>query len=73
MKAKDTAAAEAEARGVVSSAITSSSSCRTATPEEVCYEVKLPIDRKPIGCPTCILKLDPENDGVEWEEKKPKQ
>ena len=47
---------------------------RTATPEEVCYEVKLPLDRKTDRLSNVILKLDPENvSGVEWEEKKEKK
>ena len=47
---------------------------RTSTPEEVCYEVKLPLDRKTDRLSNVILKLDPENaTGVEWDEKKPKK
>jgi uncharacterized membrane protein YhiD involved in acid resistance len=47
---------------------------RTSTPEEVCYEVKLPLDKKTDRLSNLILKLDPENaTGVEWDEKKPKK
>lgn len=47
---------------------------RTATPEEVCYEVKLPFDKKTDRLSNVILKLDPENTtGVEWDEKRPKK
>jgi hypothetical protein len=44
---------------------------RTATNEEVCYEVRLPVEKKTDRLSNAILKLDPENaTGVEWEEKK---
>jgi uncharacterized membrane protein YhiD involved in acid resistance len=47
---------------------------RTATPEEVCYEVKLPLERKTARLSAAILKLDPDNAiGVDWEEKKTKK
>ena len=47
---------------------------RTATAEEVCYEVKVPLDRKTDRLSNMILKLDPENvSGVEWDEKKEKK
>ena len=47
---------------------------RTATAEEVCYEVKVPLDRKTDRLSNVILKLDPENvSGVDWDEKKPKK
>jgi uncharacterized membrane protein YhiD involved in acid resistance len=47
---------------------------RTATPEEMCYEIKMPIDMKTDRLSNVILKLDPENTtGVEWDEKKPKK
>ena len=47
---------------------------RTSTPEEVCYEVKVPLDRKTDRLSGQILKLDPENTkGVEWDEKKEKK
>jgi hypothetical protein len=47
---------------------------RTATPEEMSYEIKIPIDRKTDRLSNVILKLDPENvTGVDWDEKKPKK
>lgn len=47
---------------------------RTASTEEVCYEVRLPIDRKTDRVSNAILALDPENaTAVEWEEKKEKK
>ena len=47
---------------------------RTSTPEEVCYEVKLPFDKHTDRLSNLILKLDPENtQGVEWDEKKEKK
>jgi uncharacterized membrane protein YhiD involved in acid resistance len=47
---------------------------RTASTEEVCYEVKLPIDRKTDRLSNTILAMAPENaTGVEWEETKPKK
>lgn len=47
---------------------------RTSTPEEVCYEVKLPFDKKTDKLSNAILELAPENAaGVEWEEKKAKK
>jgi hypothetical protein len=47
---------------------------RTATQEEVCYEVKLPFDKKTDRLSSAILKMDPGNTtGVEWEEKKDKK
>jgi hypothetical protein len=47
---------------------------RTSTPEEVCYEVKLPLDKHTDRLSNVILKLDPENTkGVEWDEKKEKK
>ena len=47
---------------------------RTATTEELCYEIKIPIDRKTDRLSNVILKLDPENvAGVDWDEKKPKK
>ena len=46
---------------------------RTATKEEVTFEVHIPIDRKTDRLSNEILKLDPENaTGVEWDEKKAK-
>ena len=46
---------------------------RTATKEEVTFEVHIPIDRKTDRLSNEILKLDPENaTGVEWDEKKTK-
>jgi uncharacterized protein DUF4956 len=47
---------------------------RTATQEELCYEVRLPFDKKTDRLSNSILKVDPENTtGVEWEEKKDKK
>jgi uncharacterized membrane protein YhiD involved in acid resistance len=47
---------------------------RTSTSEEVCYEVKLPLDKHTDRLSNVILKLDPENtNGVEWDEKKEKK
>jgi uncharacterized membrane protein YhiD involved in acid resistance len=45
---------------------------RTATDKELCYELRLPVEKKTDRLSNAILKLDPENaSGVEWEEKKP--
>lgn len=47
---------------------------RSATTENVTYEVKLPLDKKVDRLSNGILKLDPDNaTGVEWEEKKDKK
>jgi uncharacterized membrane protein YhiD involved in acid resistance len=47
---------------------------RTSSPEEVCYEVKLPLEKKTDRLSSVILKLDPDNaTAVEWDEKKPKK
>jgi hypothetical protein len=47
---------------------------RSSTQEEICYEVRLPFDRKTDRLSANILKIDPENTtGVEWEEKKEKK
>lgn len=46
---------------------------RTASQEELHYEVALPIDRKTDRLSNLILELDPQNESaVEWEEKKAK-
>jgi hypothetical protein len=46
---------------------------RTASPEELHYEIALPIDRKTDRLSNMILALDPDNaTAVEWEEKKNK-
>jgi hypothetical protein len=46
---------------------------RTASQEEICYEVRVPIDRKTDRLSNAILALDPNNaTAVEWEEKKVK-
>jgi uncharacterized membrane protein YhiD involved in acid resistance len=46
---------------------------RTATKEELTFEVQFPIDRKTDRLSNEILGLDPQNaTGVEWEEKKAK-
>ncbi len=48
-------------------------SLRTASNEEVIYEVQLPIDKKPDRLSNAILKLDPDNaTGVEWKKKEKK-
>jgi uncharacterized membrane protein YhiD involved in acid resistance len=47
---------------------------RSATHEEVCYEVKLPYDRKTDRLSNGILRvLGEQGTGVEWEEKKAKK
>ena len=47
---------------------------RTASDEEICYEVSLPLDRKTDRLTDAILKLDPENvTAVEWKEPKGKK
>jgi uncharacterized membrane protein YhiD involved in acid resistance len=44
---------------------------RTASQEEICYEVRVPIDRKTDSLSDAILALDPQNaTAVEWAEKK---
>jgi hypothetical protein len=46
---------------------------RTATEDELSYQVQVPIERKTDRLTNAILKLDPGNEtGVEWEEKKVK-
>ena len=48
-------------------------SLRTVSNEEVCYEVQLPLDRKPDRLSNAILKIDPDNaTGVEWKKKEKK-
>jgi hypothetical protein len=47
---------------------------RSSTPENLQYEVRMPLDKKVDRLSNGILKLDPENaTGVEWEEKKEKK
>lgn len=47
---------------------------RSATKNEVHYEVRLPYDKKTDRLSNAVLKLDPENaTAVEWEEKKEKK
>jgi hypothetical protein len=47
---------------------------RTASTEEVCYEVQFPIDRSTDRLSNLILAIDPQNaTGVEWEDKKEKK
>ncbi len=47
---------------------------RITTPEEICYEVRLPFDKKVDKLSAAILKIDPANTtGVEWEEKDKKR
>jgi hypothetical protein len=46
---------------------------RTATEDELAYQVQVPLERKTDRLTNAILKLDPDNEtGVEWEEKKVK-
>ena len=46
---------------------------RTASKEELSYEVEMPVGRKTDRLSNVILALDPENaTAVEWEEKKVK-
>ena len=46
---------------------------RTASEEEICYEVNVPLDRKTDRLADHILKLDPDNvTSVEWKEAKKK-
>jgi hypothetical protein len=46
---------------------------RTASTEEVCYEVKLPIDKKTDRLSNAVLRIDSGTaTAVEWEEKKSK-
>ncbi|MGE3508551.1 MAG: DUF4956 domain-containing protein [Vicinamibacterales bacterium] len=41
---------------------------RTVTADELCYEVRLPLDRKTDRLSAAILQLDPRNAvGIEWE------
>jgi hypothetical protein len=48
-------------------------SLRTVSAEEVCYEVQLPVDRKPDRLSNAILQIDPANaTGVEWKKKERK-
>jgi uncharacterized membrane protein YhiD involved in acid resistance len=48
-------------------------SLRTASNDEVVYEVQLPIDKKTDRLSNAILKLDPDNaTGVEWKKKEKK-
>jgi Domain of unknown function (DUF4956) len=47
---------------------------RTASNEEVSYEVLVPLDRKTDRLSNAILKIDPDNaTGVEWDQKKEKK
>jgi hypothetical protein len=47
---------------------------RTASDEEVCYEVQVPLDKKTERLSNSILKIDPDNvTGVEWHQKKDKK
>jgi hypothetical protein len=47
---------------------------RTASADEVCYEIDVPIDKKVDRISNAILKLGPDREiGVEWEEKKEKK
>jgi uncharacterized membrane protein YhiD involved in acid resistance len=45
----------------------------SSSDEEVCYEVRVPLEMQKERLSNAILKLDPEGHGsVEWDEKKPK-
>jgi len=47
---------------------------RTTSKEELCYDVKVPLERKTDRLSEQILKLDPDNaSAVEWQEKKEKK
>jgi hypothetical protein len=47
---------------------------RTASKEEVSYEVQVPVDKKTDRLSNAILKIDPDNaTGVEWDQKKEKK
>jgi hypothetical protein len=47
---------------------------RTTSKEELCYDVKVPLERKTDRLSEQILKLDPDNaTAVEWQEKKEKK
>jgi uncharacterized membrane protein YhiD involved in acid resistance len=47
---------------------------RTVTVDELCYEIKLPLEKKTDRLSNAILLLDPQNVvGVEWVEKKDKK
>lgn len=46
---------------------------RTASPEEICYDLQWPIDRKTDKLSGQILDLDREHVAVQWEEKKEKK
>jgi hypothetical protein len=47
---------------------------RTTSKEELCYDVKVPLDRKTDRLSELILKLDSEQaTSVEWDEKKEKK
>jgi len=46
---------------------------RTATKDELVFEVQVPLERKTDRLSNDILELEPDNaSGVEWEEKKAK-
>ena len=47
---------------------------RTASDEELCYEVKVPLDRETEPITDAILALDPDGHGaVNWGDKKEKK
>jgi len=46
---------------------------RTVSPEELAYDVRMPIGRKTDRLSEQILDIDRENVGVQWEEKKEKK
>ena len=46
---------------------------RTSSPEEICYDVKVPLERKTDRLSEQILDLDREHAAVQWEEKKEKK
>ena len=53
---------------------TSRSSCASASDEEVCYEIHVPLEVQTDDVSNRLLKLDPDGHlSVEWEEKKNKK
>ena len=46
---------------------------RTSSPEEICYDVKVPLERKTDRLSQQLLDLDREHVAVQWEEKKEKK
>jgi hypothetical protein len=72
VKAKDPAALKTDLEALLARARLEFE-LRTESPEEICYEVHMPIERKTDRVSNAILALDHENvTAVEWEEKKEK-